>query len=197
MHTFRPLLIGGLVVTEVAIWQWRMVIAHRGRRIVAMLLGVIGAALQITAITQVVAGVHDVLSIAAYAGGVGCGVLFGLVAGDRLTPGRLEVTIISAIPGLDEALWRSGWSATAHQGQSRQGPVTTVHIDIDRGEEPRLRQDTGSIDPLARWVTKEIRSDSSNRTGATRFAWSRRLWTMRARSRVQLGRPREAPALRT
>jgi uncharacterized protein YebE (UPF0316 family) len=186
MHTFRPLLIGGLVVTEVAIWQWRMVIAHRGRRIVAMLLGVIGAALQITAITQVVAGVHDVLSVAAYAGGVGCGVLFGLVAGDRLTPGRLEVTIISAIPGLDEALWRSGWSATAHQGQSRHGPVTTVHIDIDRGEEPRLRQDTSSIDPMARWVTKEIRSDTSNRTSATTFAWSRRLWTTRARSRVHV-----------
>ena len=41
MDAFRPLLIAGLVVTEVAIWQWRMVIAHRGRRVSAMLLTII------------------------------------------------------------------------------------------------------------------------------------------------------------
>ena len=57
MEVFRPLLIAGLVVTEVGIWQWRMVIAHRGSRVSAMVLGIIGAVLQITAITQVVAGV--------------------------------------------------------------------------------------------------------------------------------------------
>jgi hypothetical protein len=55
MDAYRPLLIAGLVVTEVAIWQWRMVIAHRGSRVSAMLLGIVGAVLQITAITQVVA----------------------------------------------------------------------------------------------------------------------------------------------
>jgi uncharacterized membrane protein YiaA len=59
MDALRPLLIGGLVVTEVAIWQWRMVIAHRGSRVSAMLLGIVGAVLQITAITQVVADVSD------------------------------------------------------------------------------------------------------------------------------------------
>src|SRR4051812_10968219 len=90
---FRPLLIGALVITEVALWQWRTFIAHRGGRAAATLLGVVGAALQITAITQVMADVHDVLSVLAYAGGVGCGVLFGIVASERLTPGRLEVTI--------------------------------------------------------------------------------------------------------
>jgi hypothetical protein len=36
-----------------------MVIAHRGSRVSAMLLGIIGAVLQITAITQVVADVSD------------------------------------------------------------------------------------------------------------------------------------------
>jgi hypothetical protein len=57
MDALRPLLIAGLVVTEVAIWQWRMIIAHRGSRVSAMLLGIVGAVLQITAITQVVADV--------------------------------------------------------------------------------------------------------------------------------------------
>src|SRR5206468_1727760 len=94
MDAFRPLLIAGLVVTEVAIWQWRMVIAHRGSRVSAMLLGIVGAVLQITAITQVVADVSDPAGIIAYAVGVGFGVLLGLVAGERLTPGMIGVTIV-------------------------------------------------------------------------------------------------------
>src|SRR4029077_15270422 len=89
MDAYRPLLIAGLVVTEVAIWQWRMVIAHRGSRVSAMLLGIIGAVLQITAITQVVADVSDPAGVIAYAIGVGFGVLLGLVAGERLTPGMI------------------------------------------------------------------------------------------------------------
>jgi hypothetical protein len=116
MEALRPLLIAGLVLTEVGIWQWRMVIAHRGSRATAMLLGVIGAVLQITAITQVVAGVHDPLSIAAYAGGVGFGVLFGLVAGDRLTPGAVGVTIVTSCEQLARRLWELGWPATAQPG---------------------------------------------------------------------------------
>jgi len=70
MDAYRPLLIAGLVVTEVAIWQWRMVIAHRGSRVSAMLLGIVGAVLQITAITQVVADVSDPAGVIAYAVGV-------------------------------------------------------------------------------------------------------------------------------
>src|SRR3954449_6977315 len=133
MEVFRPLLIAGLVVTEVGIWQWRMVIAHRGSRVSAMLLGVVGAVLQITAITQVVADVHDPFSIAAYAGGVGLGVLFGLVAGDRLTPGMLGVTIVTRSPQVSRALWERGWPATVHAGEGPDGPVSIVFVPIKRG----------------------------------------------------------------
>ena len=48
-----------------------MVIAHRGSRVSAMLLGIVGAVLQITAITQVVADVSDPAGIIVYAVG-GC-----------------------------------------------------------------------------------------------------------------------------
>ena len=159
MHEFRPLLIAVLVVTEVAIWQWRMVIAHRGRRVTAMVLGFFGATFQITAISQVVADVHDILSIAAYAGGVGCGVLFGIVAGERLTPGRLEVSIVTTVPTCAEGLWRRGWTAVAHASHSEHGPVTTVHVEVDRRDALQLHHDARDLDPFARWVAKEIRSE--------------------------------------
>src|SRR3954452_8383526 len=78
----RPLLIVVLVLPEVGMWQWRMVIAARGRRLGAVLLGTAGAVLQITAITQVATNIGDPFSVAAYAAGVGLGVLDGLAAGD-------------------------------------------------------------------------------------------------------------------
>jgi uncharacterized protein YebE (UPF0316 family) len=64
-----------------------------------MLLGTVGAIPQITGISQVVTDVGDPLSIAAYAGGVGMDVQLGLVARDRLTRGRIAVTIITNGPG--------------------------------------------------------------------------------------------------
>jgi uncharacterized protein YebE (UPF0316 family) len=156
MELFRPLLIAVLVITEVAIWQWRMVIAHRSRRTSAMLLGFVGALLQITAITQVVAGVDDPLSIAAYAVGVACGVLFGLVAGERLTPGRLGVTVVTTLPGVSEALWRLGWNVTVQSAHGPDGPVMVLFADIDRRDEAQLRRDSYRLDPDAGWAVKEL-----------------------------------------
>jgi uncharacterized protein YebE (UPF0316 family) len=157
MHAFRPLLIAGLVLTEVGIWQWRMVIAHRGSRATAMVLGIVGAVLQITAITQVVAGVHDPYSIAGYAGGVGLGVLLGLVAGDRLTPGTIGVTVITTTSHLAHELWRLGWPATVQPGYGEDGPVDVVFVAISRRDESRLRGDVGRIAPDGFWSAEDLR----------------------------------------
>ena len=107
MDAYRPLLIAGLVVTEVAIWQWRMVIAHRGSRVSAMLLGIIGAVLQITAITQVIADVSLARGRAAHRPGRGlhdpgfAGAEFGLPirpAKLPLAPDRLHQHNVSGGP---------------------------------------------------------------------------------------------------
>jgi uncharacterized protein YebE (UPF0316 family) len=158
MELLRPLLIASLVLTEVGIWQWRMVIAHRGNRLTAMLLGILGAVLQITAITQVVAGVHDPLSIVAYAAGVGLGVLLGLVAGERLTPGLVGVTVITTDPLLARGLWELGWSATAQTGEGEEGPVTIVFVAMSPQDEARLHNDVHRIDPGAFVTTEELRA---------------------------------------
>ncbi len=60
----RPLLIMLLVLTEVGLWQWRVLLTGRGARALPAVLGMIGAVLQITAIAQVVAYVHDPLTVA-------------------------------------------------------------------------------------------------------------------------------------
>ena len=158
MGVLRPLLIATLVLTEVGLWQWRMVIAARGNRACAVLLGALGAVLQITAISQVVTNVTDPLSVGAYAVGVGTGVLLGLVAGDRLTPGTVGVTIITAVPGVGGGLWARGWPATVQVGHGEDGPVTVLFLAISRRHEVRLRRDLAQLAPEAFCTTGELRA---------------------------------------
>jgi uncharacterized protein YebE (UPF0316 family) len=158
MDVVRPLVIAGLVVTEVGLWQWRMVIAHRGKRSSAMLLGMLGAVLQITAISQVVTNLQDPFSVGAYAAGVGIGVLLGLIAGDRLTPGAVGVTIITTMDGVARGLWARGWPATVQTGHGEEGPVTVLFVAISRRHEARLHADVATLAPEAFWSVEELRS---------------------------------------
>jgi uncharacterized protein YebE (UPF0316 family) len=153
MGVIRPLLIAALVVTEVGLWQWRMVIAARGSRSSAMALGMLGALLQITAISQVVTNVDDPLSVGAYAVGVGIGVLLGLIAGDRLTPGTIGVTIVTPVAGVAAGLWARGWQVTAHEAVGANGPVTVLFVRISRRNEARLHRDVAHLAPEAVWST--------------------------------------------
>ena len=163
MSIVRPLMIAVLVLTEVGLWQWRMVIAARGSRSSAMLLGTLGALLQITAISQVVTNVDDPLSVGAYAVGVGGGVLLGLVAGDRLTPGTIGVTIITPRDDVVAGLWSRGWPVTAHEAVGANGPVTVLFVRINRRHEPRLHRDVARIAPESVWST-DLRADSAQLT---------------------------------
>jgi len=158
MDLVRALVIAGLVVTEVGLWQWRMVVAARGGRAAAMLLGTAGAVLQITAITQVVTHVQDPLSVSAYAGGVGLGILLGLVAGDRITPGSVGVTVITGVDGVAGELWSRGWPVTVSPGHGELGPVTVLYVAVNRRDEARLHRDVADLDPSAFWSVEDVRS---------------------------------------
>jgi len=160
MSIVRPLLIATLVLTEVGLWQWRMVIAARGSRSSAMMLGTLGALLQITAISQVVTNVDDPLSIGAYALGVGIGVLLGLIAGDRLTPGTIGVTIVTPDADVAHGLWERGWPVTAHDAIGANGPVRVLFVRINRRHEARLHRDVAHLTPEAVWST-DLRANSA------------------------------------
>ena len=153
----RPLLITALVVVEVGLWQWRVVIASRGSRSGPVALGALGAVLQITAISQVVMNVTDPLSVAAYATGVGAGVLLGLLAGDRLSPGSIGVTVVTDNPDLVDELWARGWPATSQPGCGENGPVTVLSVVINRRHESRLHRDVAELAPDALWSAKDQR----------------------------------------
>jgi uncharacterized protein YebE (UPF0316 family) len=157
IEILRPLLIAGLVLTEVGLWQWRVLIASRGNRGGAVALGAVGAVLQITAISQVVMNVTDPVSVGAYAGGVAAGVLLGLIAGERLTPGTIGVTVVSDAPWLAEELWALGWPAMMQTAHGERGPVTVLSMTIDRRHEARLHREVARLDPNVIWRAEDLR----------------------------------------
>jgi uncharacterized protein YebE (UPF0316 family) len=154
----RALLITALVVCEVGLWQWRMVMTTRGSRCRPVLLGAVGAILQITAISQVVTNLQDPLSVGAYAAGVGIGVLLGLVVGDWATPGTIGVRIITTTPDAAEGLWARGWPVTVQVGYGAQGPVSILFVAINRRHEARLHRDVNALAPQAFCSIEDLRA---------------------------------------
>ena len=70
----QPVLIAGMVVLEVAVWQVRVALATRGRKRVAAALGAVNAVLSVVALGQVVTNLDRPANVAGYAVGVALGV---------------------------------------------------------------------------------------------------------------------------
>src|SRR4249919_3075095 len=87
----EPVLIMMLVLFEVALWQWRVAITVRGNLVGGVLLGLVGAVVQVTAISQVVQDLGNVAKVAGYACGVGIGVLVGCLIDRRLSKWHVSV----------------------------------------------------------------------------------------------------------
>jgi hypothetical protein len=80
----QPVLIGALVVVEVAVFHLRVALAARGRRSGATALGALNAVISVAALGQVLTNLDRPLNVLGYAVGVAVGVYLGCVADDRL-----------------------------------------------------------------------------------------------------------------
>lgn len=156
----------------------------------------IAGPLLITAISQVATNLADPLSVGAYAVGVGIGVLVGLVASDRITPGAVGVTIISAVPDVADGLWARGWRATVQAGHGAGGPVTVLFVAVDRRREARLHRDVSDLDPDAFFSTEDLRLRPARPPGSqthTSVAVAHDGSPVPAYRRIRGGEPAEPP----
>jgi uncharacterized protein YebE (UPF0316 family) len=80
----QPVLIGALVIVEVAVFHVRVALAARGRRSGATALGAVNAVISVAALGQVLTNLNRPLNVLGYAVGVAVGVYLGCVADDRL-----------------------------------------------------------------------------------------------------------------
>ena len=153
----RPVLIMALVLTEVSLWQWRVILTGRGHKGLPAALGVLGSLLQVTAIAQVVTNLNDPLTVGAYAIGVGGGVLIGVLVGTRFSSEAVEVNVVTTEAALGSQLRLRGWPVIAYDGQGDTGAVHVLQIIVAGRRQAALVGDLEDLAPRAFWTIEELR----------------------------------------
>jgi uncharacterized protein YebE (UPF0316 family) len=153
----RPFIIMALVLVEVALWQWRVAVTHRGHYVRGAALGGIGAVIQITVVLRLVGDVGGFACIAGYAAGVALGVAAGSILDRRATPQVLKVQVIAPSRHLLPAAVRAaGWPVTQFDARGDQGDLDVINIAIDGRHMAKLEQLVDSISPDAVWIIERV-----------------------------------------
>jgi uncharacterized protein YebE (UPF0316 family) len=153
----EPVLIMAIVLCEVALWQWRVAITMRGNIVGGVLLALVGAILQVTAISRVVHDVGDIASILGYAAGVAIGVLAGCLIDRHVSRSQVTVRVFApSDPRLVPALRAEGWPVTATSGEGHDGPLDVLYLAIDRRRTADLERNLCVLAPNACWTIERI-----------------------------------------
>jgi uncharacterized protein YebE (UPF0316 family) len=150
-------MIMGLVLIEVALWQWRVAVTGRNQFLRGALLGGVGAIIQITVVIRLVGDVGSAASIAGYAAGVALGVAAGGFLDRRATPQMLKVQVIARRShGLPDGLRDRGWPSTRFVAQGHVEELDVVHIAIEERHLPDLEEAVDELAPDAGWIIERI-----------------------------------------
>jgi uncharacterized protein YebE (UPF0316 family) len=161
MIAMEPFLIMGLVLFEVALWQWRVAITMRGKIAGGVLLALVGAVVQVTAISTVVADMGDIAKVAGYACGVGIGVLAGCLIDRHVSKWHVSIRVFApADVALLPALRAAGWPVAATRGIGHEGPLDVLFIAVDRRHTADVERDLRALAPKACWTIERIAASS-------------------------------------
>jgi len=132
-------MIMGLVLIEVALWQWRVAVTGRNQFLRGALLGGVGAIIQITVVIRLVGDVGSAASIAGYAAGVALGVAAGGFLDRRATPQMVKVQVIApSRHGLPEGLRVKGWPTTRFVAHGHDEELDVVNIAVEETPPARV-----------------------------------------------------------
>ena len=157
-----PLLAGLFVFTmrviDMSLDTLRMLFVMRGRKFLAGGIGVIQATVFILAVSTVLKGPLDLLTIAGYALGFGTGVVIGIIAEQRLALGHSMLRVYSPTSGaaLAEALRAASFAVTEFIAHGRDGEITVINSAIARRDVARAQDIIKQIDPGAFITVDEI-----------------------------------------
>ena len=153
----RPLLIVGLVLVEVALWQWRVAVTGRGQFLRGAVLGGLGAVIQTTVVMRLVGELGSTASIAGYAGGVAFGVAAGGLLDRRATPRMVEVQVIAPSRcALGEGLRLRGWPLTRFVAHGHDEELDVINVAIEERLLRELEEDVDGLAPDAGWIIERI-----------------------------------------
>ena len=130
------LLIFACRIVDVSCDTMRVLLAIRGKRGVAGVLGFVQALVWILAVGNAVKHLDSPLHILGYAGGFAAGTFVGITIEGLLAYGLAQLRIVSAHGGVEiaDALRERGYGVTEFAGQGRHGTVEVVSTVVKRAQ---------------------------------------------------------------
>ncbi|HSD85600.1 MAG TPA: DUF5698 domain-containing protein [Anaerolineae bacterium] len=157
-----PLIAGLFVFTmrviDMSLDTLRLLFVIRGRKLLAGGIGVIQATVFILAVSAVLQGPLDPLTVAGYALGFGAGVVIGIVVEQRLALGHVMLRVYSPSSGavIAEALRAASFAVTEFVAHGRDGEITVVNSAIARRDTAKAQTIVKQIDVGAFITVDEI-----------------------------------------
>ena len=158
-------LLGGLFIfclrlIDVSMGTVRILMAVRGRRLLAGVIGFFEVSIFVIAISQVVTNIGNWWNVLGYAGGFAVGTIVGMTIENKLAIGLDEVEIVSMGMGTEiaEALRAEGYGATEFLGVGQKNVVDMVRAVVRRREVAAVMATASALDDEAFITVQEMQS---------------------------------------
>lgn len=151
----HPLLFAAIIfslrLVDVSMGTVRILMAVRGRRVLAALIGFFEVTIFLVAISQVVTNIQNWWNVLGYAGGFAVGTFVGMTIENKLALGLAEVDIVSMGKGTEiaEALRAEGYGATEFLGAGKSTLVDMVRAVVRRREIGAVMDTATAVDDAA------------------------------------------------
>ena len=155
-----PLLIFLLRIVDVSLATIRMLLAVRGVKYVAPIIGFFEVSIWLIAVGTAIQHLDSPLHLVGYAAGFAMGTLVGMTIEEKMAFGMATVRIVSQHGGVElaEALRDRGFGVTEFAGQGREGRVEVVYAVLRRRDLRYVFQEVGTWDPQAFVTVEEPRA---------------------------------------
>lgn len=162
------LLIFLLRVVDVSMAMFRMILAVRGRRGTAAIIGFFEVLIWLVAVGQALSHLNSFFHVVAYAGGFAVGNYVGVSLEARFAIGVNVVRAICRVSPKEggasggraaaRALRSEGFAVTEIQGRGRESEVEILNVVVPRKRVPYVLSLIGKHDPEAFVSVEEVRS---------------------------------------
>src|SRR5688572_27312450 len=155
-----PLVIFCLRIVDVSLATLRMLLAVRGVKMVAPLIGFFEVLIWILAVGTAIRHLDSPLHLIGYAAGFATGTLVGLMIEERMALGVSNIRVVSRHGGVElaEALRERGFGVTEFAGQGREGHVEVLDAVLRRRDLPAALREIDFWDPDAFVTVQEPRA---------------------------------------
>lgn len=189
------LLIFGLRIVDVSMSMIRMILAVRGYRGRAAVIGFFELLVWLMAVGQALQHLHSVWHVLGYAAGFAAGNYVGVWLEERFAIGLRVVRAIfrngtERRGALAARLLRErGFGVTEVQGRGREDVVEILDLIVERRHVPEVVQLLRQVDPNVFISIEEVRAIQRSyvRPGGRKLPFLTRLQTLSSRSRMLLG----------